>query len=1040
MKLNKFLTVLVALLTLCGMQAKAEVSTDKVSIQSAEITAGEEFDLPISLVNDSTYKAFQMEIVLPQGITPVYEDDELAIEPTSRMHKNHGFTEEYRAGENILGLVCVSLKANPIKGNEGELFSVKLKAADDLQPGTYEIKLTGIKFTTVANNGFELADATATFTIPGSVPPVVEKYTYQFVSDGVVLSSGELAAGETLTAPTVEKEGYTFKGWNPEFTGKMPANNVVYQAVFEKIVAEKYTYQFVSDGVVLSSGELAAGETLTAPVAEKEGYTFKGWDPEFTGTMPSNNIVYQAVFEQISVGENHVSIQSAEIAAGAEFDLPISLVNDSTYKAFQMEIVLPQGITPVYEDDELVIEPTSRMHKNHGFTDEYRAGENILGLVCVSLKANPIKGNEGELFSVKLKAADDLQPGTYEIKLTGVKFTTVANNGFAFADATATFTIPGSVPPVVEKYTYQFVSDGVVLSSGELAAGETLTAPVAEKEGYTFKGWDPEFTGTMPSNNIVYQAVFEQISVGENHVSIQSAEIAAGAEFDLPISLVNDSTYKAFQMEIVLPQGITPVYEDDELVIEPTSRMHKNHSFTDEYRAGENILGLVCVSLKANDFKGNEGELFSVKLKAADDLQPGTYEIKLTGVKFTTVANNGFAFADATATFTIPAPVVEKFTYQFVSDGNVLSSGELAEGDSLAAPVAEKIGYTFNGWTPEFAGTMPAENVTYEAQWTVNQYTMTFVLGNGENDVVKNLDYGTAIEAPVPAKLGHTFIGWDPVPATVPADSMTFTAQWKRNSYKFAVTIDGVAVSTDSVLYGDTLRVPANPTKEGYTFTGWDPVIPKVMPANDLEVKAVFEINKYWVTFIIDGKETKSQMEYGAAIVAPETPEIEGMRFMKWAPALDADATVPARDVTYEAIYALVVVDTVYVEVHDTVRVEVEVSTLQQVDAPFIDVDKDGKIVLSCHQKDAQIYYTTDGTDPAEASQLYSEPFEVPANATEIKAIAVLRSKVATRDVTGIKNIRMNAANGKVYNLQGRQVSKVSRGVFIQDGKKVVVK
>ena len=61
MKLNKFLTVLVALLTLCGMQAKAE---DHVSVQGAEIAAGAEFDLPIELVNELEYKAFQMDIVL----------------------------------------------------------------------------------------------------------------------------------------------------------------------------------------------------------------------------------------------------------------------------------------------------------------------------------------------------------------------------------------------------------------------------------------------------------------------------------------------------------------------------------------------------------------------------------------------------------------------------------------------------------------------------------------------------------------------------------------------------------------------------------------------------------------------------------------------------------------------------------------------------------------------------------------------------------------------------------------------------------------
>ena len=409
----------------------------------------------------------------------------------------------------------------------------------------------------------------------------------------------------------------------------------------------------------------------------------------------------------------------------------------------------------------------------------------------------------------------------------------------------------------------------------------------------------------------------------------------------------------------------------------------------------------------------------------------------MTGIKFTTVANNGFAFADATATFTVPAPVVVKYTYQFVSDGNVLSSGELAAGDSLAAPKAEKIGYTFNGWDPAFTGTMPAENVTYTAQWERNNYKVTWIVDGASTETVVPFD--NAITKPAdPAKVGYTFAGWTPAVADkMPAENVTYTAQWTINKHKVTWLVDGQSTEV-TVNYGDSIQKPANPTKEGYTFTGWTPAVDVTMLDNDVTYTAQWSVNKYWVTFIIEGKETKSQMEYGAAIVAPEVPEIEGMRFMKWAPALDA--TVPARDVTYEAIYALVVIDTVYVEVHDTVRVEVEVSTLQQVDAPFIDVDKDGKIVLSCHQKDAQIYYTTDGSDPTEASQLYSEPFEMPANATEIKAIAVLRSKIATRDVTGIKNIRMNAANGKVYNLQGRQVSKVSRGVFIQDGKKVVVK
>ncbi len=88
MNMKKFLSVLVVLLTLCGVQMRAEGENDKVVIQSATIAAGEEFFLPIYLENELTYKAFQMEIVLPEGISPVYaenEDEELqiTIEPTN---------------------------------------------------------------------------------------------------------------------------------------------------------------------------------------------------------------------------------------------------------------------------------------------------------------------------------------------------------------------------------------------------------------------------------------------------------------------------------------------------------------------------------------------------------------------------------------------------------------------------------------------------------------------------------------------------------------------------------------------------------------------------------------------------------------------------------------------------------------------------------------------------------------------------------------------------------------------------------------------
>ena len=943
MKLNKFLTVLVALLTLCGMQAKAD---DHLSVQGADVNAGETFTLPVVLENESAYVGFQLDMILPEGVSPAYNKKGKLILNAAERTEEHSLSSNYIAESRTLKIVCTSGNNDEIYDTEdteegtGVIFSIGLVFGEEMQSGTYEAKFTNIKFTGSDRKGYDFPDATATFTVSG-----VETHTVTWIVDGVSTII-DVAEGDSIKVPAtlnLTKEGNTFAGWTPAVAATMQNEDLTYTAQW---TPNKYKVTWVADGESTDSVEYGAAITKPAdPV--KVGYTFAGWTPEVAATMPAEDVTYTAQW-------------------------------------------------------------------------------------------------------------------------TANKYN-------------VTWTIEGESQVTEVEY------------------GTAITAPeVPAKDGYLFVGWEPALAETMPAEELSYQAVYVK-----DQVSIKSADIEPGATFALPVELINGRTYKAFQMDIVLPEGIMPYVNDKGkfVITKDADRMEDtDHSFSANYIDG--ALKIVCTSMSSYEFYGNTGTLFTVQLKVDANLLTGTPEVKLANIKFTTADNVGFRFDDAAATFNISfVPTDHTYEFKAAADAEAIATGTVKTGEAITAPAdPTKEGYTFKGWDPEFTGKMPHEDVAYVAQWEINQYTMTFVLDNGQENVVKTQDFGTVLSAPADfSKTGFTFKGWTPaVPDSVPAGDQTFTAQWERNNYKVTWIVDGQSQETVvpfdnaitkpadptkvgytfagwspavadkmpaenlvytaqwtinkhkvtwlvdgqstevTVNYGDSIQKPANPTKEGYTFTGWTPAIAVVMPDNDVTYTAQWTVNKYLVTFIIEGQETKRQMEYGAAIVAPETPEIEGMRFMKWAPALDA--TVPARDVTYEAIYALVVVDTVYKEVHDTVRVEVEVSTLQQVDAPFIDVDKDGKIVLSCHQKDAQIYYTTDGTDPTEASQLYSEPFEVPANATEIKAIAVLRSKVATRDVTGIKNIRMNAANGKVYNLQGRQVSKVSRGVFIQDGKKVVVK
>ena len=178
-------------------------------------------------------------------------------------------------------------------------------------------------------------------------------------------------------------------------------------------------------------------------------------------------------------------------------------------------------------------------------------------------------------------------------------------------------------------------------------------------------------------------------------------------------------------------------------------------------------------------------------------------------------------------------------------------------GTTINAPAAPtKTGYTFIGWDSELPATMPAKVMTVTAQWSINQYTITFNTDGGSaiDPIMQN--YGTTINAPAdPTKTGYTFTGWDKaIPATMPAENVTVTAQWSINQYTVTFNTDGGS-AIDPIMqnYGTTINAPADPTKTGYTFTGWEPELPSAMPAENVTVTAQWRINSYTVTLDPNG-------------------------------------------------------------------------------------------------------------------------------------------------------------------------------------------
>ena len=174
----------------------------------------------------------------------------------------------------------------------------------------------------------------------------------------------------------------------------------------------------------------------------------------------------------------------------------------------------------------------------------------------------------------------------------------------------------------------------------------------------------------------------------------------------------------------------------------------------------------------------------------------------------------------------------------------VLPSGTLATRPD--APAATP-GYTFGGWNKtdgtawDYASDKVTDNITLYAKWAANTYTITFDTAGGSEIAPITQEYGTVITAPeAPTREGYTFIGWDKeIPTTMPAENMTVTAQWEINQYTITFdTAGGSEIAPITQDYGTAITAPADPTREGYTFMGWDKEIPTTMPAKNITITA----------------------------------------------------------------------------------------------------------------------------------------------------------------------------------------------------------
>ena len=194
----------------------------------------------------------------------------------------------------------------------------------------------------------------------------------------------------------------------------------------------------------------------------------------------------------------------------------------------------------------------------------------------------------------------------------------------------------------------------------------------------------------------------------------------------------------------------------------------------------------------------------------------------------------------------IPDPDGKPVTVIYKDGSGEYAKQIVQKGEKAIQPdVPSRQGYQFTDWymddTKYDFNAAVTGDMTLTAKWTAKSYTITFDTDGGSAVAPITQGYGTTINAlAAPTKTGYTFMGWNPaLPATMPAGDMTIKAQWRINRYTVTFDTDGgseIAPITQD--YGTDITAPADPTRGGYTFIGWDKAIPATMPAGDMTITA----------------------------------------------------------------------------------------------------------------------------------------------------------------------------------------------------------
>lgn len=875
------------------------------------------------------------------------------------------FEFDLQVSANATGKDYFWIEQNTIMNpNDGIYAFINVPFSTDGGLNTEVIGLHSVDVESTVKNNFVELESTITLDADGGV--FAENNAEEYVIHDYI--------GTKVVAPqNPTKEGYTFMGWideegnAAEIPAEQPYDDITLTAVWQAEV--DISYDIDGDGTADVTETVTSGEEFVKPEdPTQEGSRFVGWSEDPTGATitglpdvyPDTDTTYTAIFDPLSYEVNYYvrDPQTLEYKLVSEVPIPygslISHVPSTAYKA-------PEGYTlsEAYSNASLTILLPDDATMPANEVDVYF--KLVPNTYTATFDANGGAWADGE-------TTKDVE-AEYNTKIVAPEDPTREGYNFICWDPDVTIMDAENRTFVAtwEEATYNAVYkvDGNVYESFPTEYNAVIDVPAPPyKEGYTFIGWTDYTEGmTMPAKDVEFIAVFEIneydaiFDAGEGHFgTVETPEVDDegnvvtektvptnyGEEIAAPADPVREG-YTFSGWEPVVPDSMP----DEDTTFTATWSPNTDTPYIVEIYTmdTEGVYGTPVVQNKT----GTTGTTAEVTPNAAegmyvDEETEKTPEASVLKAEIlpdgSTVLKIYYAREEVTVTFDANDGVLASTD----GEGNAIEVEELVYdlyyGATVAAPADPTLtGYTFKGWEPAVVN-KAIEDATYVAQWTVNQYTISFDTDGGSTIDPITDDFGADITVPEnPTKEGYTFVEWvdendEPadVPTVMPAEDTALKATWEINKYDISLDAEGgkladgnetyaaadVEYATDLATYGVPM---AEPTKTGYTFLGWSETegsttaeiaeIPATMPADDIIYYAVWEINEYTITFDTDGGSTIDPItdDYDAAITVPNDPTKEGHTFAGWVdednnPA-DVPTTMPAEDTNLKATWTV---------------------------------------------------------------------------------------------------------------------------------------